>query len=221
MIPTVLTPQQQAAVDVDEGAYLLSAPPGSGKTEVLVRRIGRLLADSSGQGFRVLALTFTNRAAEQIRSRIGAEVADELWRLFAGTFHAFCLEVLQAHGEPVGVRPDVTVYADPGERVDVLQQGLLHEGYDPDRSGVTRAVALSALRRIDALRAELVPPEAAPEEMVDGLDLPLPLVYAAYEQALDRFGGLDYPAMLTGSAAAHDSSVDWPPLPPLVSVPAR
>lgn len=196
-MPTVLTPQQQAAVDVVEGAYLLSAPPGSGKTEVLVRRIGRLLADSSGQGFRVLALTFTNRAAEQIRSRIGAEVADELWRLFAGTFHAFCLEVLQAHGEPVGVRPDVTVYADPGERVDVLQQGLLHEGYDPDRLGVSRSVALSALRRIDALRADLVPPEAAPEEIIDGLDLPLPLVYAAYEHALDRFGGLDYPAMLT------------------------
>lgn len=197
MTPTALTPEQAEAVSVDDGAFLLLAPPGSGKTEVLVRRVSRLLAGSAGQNFRVLALTFTNRAAEEIRARIGAEVADEQWRLFAGTFHAFCLELLRAHGEPVGVQPHVTVYAGPAERIDVLQQGLVHEGYDPDRIGLTPDVARATLRRIDSLRADLVPPEAAPPESLDGLDLPLPTVYAAYEHALDRFEGLDFPGMLT------------------------
>lgn len=192
-----LTPQQQDAVDQDGGAFLVIAPPGSGKTEVLVRRIGRLLAESAAATFRILALTFTNHAAEDLRTRVGAEVAGEEPRLFAGTFHHFCLEVLRNHGRPVGVTPDVTIYSGPAERLEVLEQALLQEGYQPGNIGLTGTVGRAILTRLDELRAQSVQPSPESDEEFAALGLPVALVYAAYDRALDRFGGLDFPAMLT------------------------
>jgi DNA helicase-2/ATP-dependent DNA helicase PcrA len=170
------------------------APPGSGKTEILVQRIVHLLTTSSGATFRVLALTFTNKAAESLRSRVLQSVVGEEWRLFAGTIHAFCLELLQTYGDPVGVTTSTSIIENEDDRAEALQRGLEDSGYaaEPIDPTVLRRV----LDDIDRLKWNLVPPEAAPVQPLPGLNLNLQQAYTAYESALESYGSIDFSGML-------------------------
>ena len=96
-----LTPIQQKVVAHGEGAILVVAGPGSGKTRVLTERVRRLLEEDT-QHFRVLALTFTNKAANEMVERLG-DVPDIRQRAFIGTLHSFCMEVLANRGKHVGI----------------------------------------------------------------------------------------------------------------------
>src|SRR3569833_4231697 len=84
----VLTKEQRAVVDEDAGAYLVIAPPGSGKTTVLTERVLRFAAD--GNAIRVLALTFTNKAATNIIARLNESSGADLQRVTAQTVFVFC-----------------------------------------------------------------------------------------------------------------------------------
>lgn len=192
-----LTSEQQAAVDMDEGSYLLVAPPGSGKTEVLVRRIIRLLRDSAGQTFRILALTFTTKAAESVRSRALAEVGDEEWRLSATTFHAFCLDLLQHYGDRVGVPADVTIYETTEDRAEALARGLIEDGYLAPDDSVELRLLQSVLLEIDKRRHNLLPADEVPPEVVTDFGVSLREAYDAYERALESYGAIDFTAMLS------------------------
>ena len=106
---TKLTEIQRQAVDWDEGPLLVFACPGSGKTQVLTSRIARLLAASSKQNFRVLALTFTNKAADEMKSRVATFVPGLEERANICTFHSFCGQVLRQHGVHIGINPDFVI----------------------------------------------------------------------------------------------------------------
>jgi len=191
--PLRLTPDQQAAVNSAASKSLVFAPAGSGKTEVLIRRIERLLDESRGQSFRVLAVTFTVKAAAELKARVTQSIGEEAWRVDADTIHGFALDWLHRSGRAVGVAPNVVVYADPRDRVDLLRRFLdsVGEPY-PDQP-----VLLDALRRIDSMRTALVSPEDAPNEVVGPLSLRLPELYGAYLTAMDDAGGIDFAGMLT------------------------
>src|SRR5260221_6276643 len=176
-----LTIEQQQAVNVGEGAYILVAPPGSGKTEILVRRVIRLLGESGGQMFRVLALTFTTKAAEALRARVLAALGEDSWRLTAGTFHAFCLDVLQHCGDPVGVTASVTVLAALDERLYALNRALEGEGYLPVGEVMAVEPAKALLGSLDALRGRLVSPADAPEQPLGPIGIPTNRLYQAYD----------------------------------------
>ena len=96
-----LSSLQQRVVDFDDGALLVVAGPGSGKTRVLTERVRRLVTETKGH-FRVLALTFTNKAANEMAERLH-ELKDLEKRAFIGTVHGFCLTMLSERGQPVGV----------------------------------------------------------------------------------------------------------------------
>src|SRR5579863_7771563 len=96
-----LTPIQQKVVAHGDGAILVVAGPGSGKTRVLTERVRRLLTEVQGH-YRILALTFTNKAANEMKERL-AEFENIEQRAFLGTFHSFCLDVLATRGESVGI----------------------------------------------------------------------------------------------------------------------
>lgn len=187
-----LTPKQQAAVDKGDGVFLMEAPPGAGKTEVLVRRILRLLSDSAGANFRVLALTHTTRAAEAITRRITADLDEEGRRLTADTIHAFCRTLLRNYGRPVGVEPDFSVIATADERRAALGTALEDLGVAPGAIHLNTANDL--LRRLDDLRVVDSPVELAQQQSVGGYSSAELL--AAYDAVLDQWNSLDFPALI-------------------------
>ena len=103
MRTATLTAEQAEAVELGDGAYLITAPPGSGKTEVLVQRVIHLLDRSPGDLFRILALTYTVKASRELEDRVRRVVAErDLWRVNATTFHSFGLGLLENYGTPGG-----------------------------------------------------------------------------------------------------------------------
>ena len=188
-IPQRLTPDQRSAVNARARTSLLIAPAGSGKTEVLIRRIERLLDESAGESFRLLAVTFTVKAAEELKGRVLRSVGEEAWRVDANTIHGFALDWLQRSGQAVGVSPDVVVYAQSRDCVD-----LLRRFFDSvDESHIDDRTLLHILERINDLRTNLVKPSEAPHQSFNGSLFQLPELYEAYLTALDNAGGVDFP----------------------------
>ena len=113
-----LSPNQRLIVEHEEGPLLVVAGPGSGKTRVLTERIRRLLTEVPGH-FRVLALTFTNKAANEMKERL-ADLGEKRERAFIGTLHSFCLEMLSERGKPVGVDGLPQIFEQYKDRKEVL-----------------------------------------------------------------------------------------------------
>lgn len=191
---TPYTPEQQHVIDLDEGSFLLTAPPGSGKTQILVERSIRLLSQSAGGTFRILALTFTTRAADELRDRVAAGVANEWRRMTTCTFHAFALDVLNHYGERIEVGPNLTVFENEDDRLESLAQALTEEGVGLGRGADDLKVLRSILARISELKRALVPPEAAPRSREHGIELDV--AYQAYARKLRQLGAADFDDLL-------------------------
>ncbi len=188
---------QRKAVDWGDGSLLVLAGPGSGKTRVLTCRIARLLDRSRDERFRVLALTFTNKAAHEMSSRLTNLVAPGLEeRADIHTFHGFCAQVLRQHGVHLGIKPDFAIYSRTSDRQAVLEDALgrdcQHVNSEDGR----------LLPRIDALKARLVRPEQA-EEWLAGEDIApldaarrLARAYRLYEEELRRANALDFNSLI-------------------------
>lgn len=190
-----LTPEQLDAVRRADGAFTLVAPPGSGKTEVLVQRVIWLLQTSPGEMFRVLALTFTNKAAEELRRRVELAIGQESWRVTATTFHSFALDMLQHYGTSVGVDPDVTIFESDEDRADALLRGLVDDQL-PIPDEVEPALLRGIIARIDLLKADLVIADRAPSAHITELNVTLRDAYTAYETALSSMGAIDFSGLL-------------------------
>ena len=144
---------QRQAVDWDDGAVLVLAGPGTGKTRVLTCRIARLLDSSRDQTFRILALTFTNKAAHEMQERVNV-LADGLTRrTYIGTFHGFCADVLRQHGSHVGMKPNFAIYAREADRESVLEDALRRA------EGAVSADDMRLLPLIDDLKSRLITPD--------------------------------------------------------------
>ena len=115
------TDSQREAINWGEGPVIVLAGPGSGKTMVLTERIIRILRESEGESFRILALTFTNKAAAEMGERIEKGIGRTEKRLFIGTFHSFCSEVLRNHGTYVGVKSDFDIYSSNDDLNEVVE----------------------------------------------------------------------------------------------------
>lgn len=125
MNKTRLSPNQTRIVEQEEGALLVVAGPGSGKTRVLTERVRRLLTTVPGH-FRVLALTFTNKAANEMRERL-SDLGEARQRAFIGTMHSFCLEMLTERGKPVGVEGMPHVFEQHKDRKEILLEAALQD----------------------------------------------------------------------------------------------
>ena len=115
------TDSQNKAIQWNEGPVVVLAGPGSGKTAVLTDRIRRILKETADETFRILALTFTNKAAQEMSERIRDGVNGIDHRLYVGTFHSFCSEVLRNHGSYVGVKSDFDIYSSNDDLNDVIK----------------------------------------------------------------------------------------------------
>jgi DNA helicase-2/ATP-dependent DNA helicase PcrA len=115
---TRLSRQQARVVGHVDGALLVVAGPGAGKTRVLTERVRSLLTNVSGH-FRVLALTFTNKAADEMRERL-SDLGENRQRAFIGTLHSFCLELLTERGKLVGVEGTPHIFEQHKDRKEIL-----------------------------------------------------------------------------------------------------
>lgn len=121
---TTLNDNQRLAVEWGEGPLLVLAGPGSGKTRVLTMRIARIAKESRSERFRILGLTFTNKAASEMRSRIDDLVSEGKERILLTTFHSFCADVLRQHGSHLGLRPDFAILTQVADQEEVLSDAI-------------------------------------------------------------------------------------------------
>lgn len=117
-----LSPRQAEVVEHVDGALLVVAGPGSGKTRVLTERVRSLLTNVPGH-FRVLALTFTNKAADEMRDRL-SDLGENRQRAFIGTLHSFCLEMLAERGKLVGVEGEPHIFEQHKDRKEILLEAI-------------------------------------------------------------------------------------------------
>ena len=192
-----LTDMQRQAVDWDGGALLVLAGPGSGKTQVLTCRIARLLNISADQRFRVLALTFTNKAAREMAARVAEFVPGMEGRANIGTFHAFCAQVLRQHGVHLGIKPDFAIYSQIEDRQAVLEDAL---SCDHGQDWSNESFRLLPL--IDHLKTQLVEPDMAEAHVgaMNGLAaedaVRVARAYRLYEDELRRINALDFNSLI-------------------------
>jgi DNA helicase-2/ATP-dependent DNA helicase PcrA len=182
-------------VSLVEGSFTVVAPPGSGKTEIVARRIIRLLENSVGQSTRVLGLTFTKRAAAEMLQRVRRRLADESDRATITNFHAFYFDILRHHGSLIGIPGDPMVYESEEDRVQALRRALFDEGIVAEGSVIERRDCLAVLEQIGQLKRNLLTPESMSEDRRVG-GLPLQAAYAGYEGVLRRAGALDFDDIL-------------------------
>lgn len=188
-----LTPSQSEVVDHGSGALLVVAGPGSGKTRVLTERIRRLLSQD-GEHFRVLALTFTNKAANEMAERLAAVPSiDE--RAFIGTLHSFCTEVLANRGKSVGVDGLPNIFDSYQDRKQILLDTVrehpdLQQVLDSKGDSRRRSQCIDNwLKKIGELKNELVVPEMVPDERLARL-------YEGYNEQLRASNALDFDDLL-------------------------
>ena len=115
-----LSAKQKEIVENTDGAMLVLAGAGSGKTRILTERVRYLLEDKKGH-FRVLALTFTNKAAEEMENRL-ADIKDLKKRAFIGTIHKFCLEVIKSHGNVIGIAKMPHIFETEDVRKKIVEE---------------------------------------------------------------------------------------------------
>lgn len=151
-----LNEQQIKAVTYDKGPLLVLAGPGAGKTTVLTRRIAYILSKSKGEHFKVLALTFTNKAAKEMKERVEELVGEEAKRVFIGTFHSFSHELIRAYGNYIGISPDFVIYDKPEESIKLLIDGI-RKRVDKERKGDVEPTILSEKYRDMTIIEETMP----------------------------------------------------------------
>ena len=170
---------------------LVIAPAGSGKTEVLIQRVISILQHSAGKSFRLLAVTFTEKAAEELQKRTSQMIADELWRVDANTIHGFALDWLRRYGREVGVRPDVVVLSDDLDRVTVLAEYLRSVGLNDQLGDDLGTTLKPLLSDIDAYRIN-----RNGDSTENCLGISLEELADAYDASLRERGAIDFLGML-------------------------
>ena len=191
-----LNVNQRRAVAWNDGPMLVLAGPGAGKTRVLATRVARLIQDTPDKRFRVLALTFTTKAADEMRSRVEQLLGPDVRRARLTTFHGFATDVLRQHGSHIGLRPDFTILNQEADRHLVLRDAVADAG---DTGMPARATARGVLPLVDRLLREghdgredpRVPlPFAAPDKEW------IRPIYKAYIRLLIEGNHLDFGALL-------------------------
>ena len=191
-----LNANQLEAVQWTDGPLLVLAGPGSGKTRVLTYRIARIVEDSPGKPFRILGLTFTNRAASEMRTRIEGLVPNARNRILLTTFHSFCVDLLRQHGHHIGLRPDFTILPQTVDREAVLDEAIEEARRDyPDFS--PRGQQL--LPAVDRLLDNCVSTDEALEDLssrnVDNAQA-LAAIYSKYRRLMIENNQLDFGCLI-------------------------
>jgi DNA helicase II / ATP-dependent DNA helicase PcrA len=200
-----LNPEQARAVTTTDGPLLILAGAGSGKTRVLAHRVAWLVGVRGVRPWQILAVTFTNRAAGELRERIVALIGEAAGRdVQAGTFHALCARVLRRDGEAIGIPRGFVVY-DTDDQQALMKRILAEEGLEA--KGPTRPAAI--LGRISRAKNEMVDPTEIDEFIpITGGRVAVARLAARYDERLRNAGALDFDDLLLAAVRLFDAAPD-------------
>ncbi|MEM1094819.1 MAG: UvrD-helicase domain-containing protein [Bacteroidota bacterium] len=198
-----LNPAQQEAARATDGAVLIIAGPGSGKTRTLTHRIAYLLAANKARPYQILALTFTNKAAREMRERvtrlIGPEAAKGMWM---GTFHSIFARVLRTEGEKLGYSKDFTIYdSDDSERI--LREQMARYSIAPKQFTPRSLRGL-----ISSAKNQMVSPPQYQKLAATPAQERAALIYGPYQEALRRANAMDFDDLLIKPIELFDQHPD-------------
>ena len=192
-----LNPAQEAAVTHAGAPLLIIAGAGSGKTRVLTHRIAHLIATGRARPGEILAITFTNKAAAEMRERVTALVGPAGERMWVSTFHSACVRILRREHEAAGLRSTFSIYdaADSTRLITLIVREL---GIDPKRF-----TPKTFAHRISDLKNELITPAQFVERAVTSnpLERHLAEVYRAYAERLSAANALDFDDIIMRTVA--------------------
>lgn len=200
-ILTRLNPEQARAVETTEGPLLILAGAGSGKTRVLAHRIAWLVGVRGVAPWRILAVTFTNKAAGEMQERIEALIGPAAHEVAMGTFHSLCARVLRREGARIGIPRSFAIY-DTDDQTAVLK--LVLRDLDLPGGGELRPSAV--LGAIGRWKNELAGPAEAAERASGWFEQACARAYARYAERLRQAGALDFDDLLLEAVRLFDEA---------------
>lgn len=178
--------EQSEAVRTTEGSLLIMAGAGSGKTRVLTHRIAYLLDEKDVSPYNILAITFTNKAAKEMKARVEQLVGEEAQVIWMSTFHSMCVRILRRDADRIGIERNFTII-DPTDQKSVIKDVLKNENIDSKRFEPRMFIGA-----ISNLKNELKTPEDAQKEANDYHSQMVATVYKGYQRQLSRNEALDF-----------------------------
>jgi len=198
----VLNPEQREAVLHVNGPLLILAGAGSGKTRVITSRIAYLVGDGHAQPHQILAVTFTNKAAEEMRGRVEGLLGADCSGMWVSTFHSVCARLLRREGPSIGLSRDFVIY-DAADQLTVIKQALKELHID-DSFVQPRA----ALARISQAKNRMEgPDELSARQPWSRRDEDIAKIYQYYLDALLRAGALDFDDLLLKTVELFEAHV--------------
>ncbi|HCY7650567.1 TPA: DNA helicase PcrA [Staphylococcus aureus] len=178
--------EQSEAVKTTEGPLLIMAGAGSGKTRVLTHRIAYLLDEKDVSPYNVLAITFTNKAAREMKERVQKLVGDQAEVIWMSTFHSMCVRILRRDADRIGIERNFTII-DPTDQKSVIKDVLKNENIDSKKFEPRMFIGA-----ISNLKNELKTPADAQKEATDYHSQMVATVYSGYQRQLSRNEALDF-----------------------------
>jgi DNA helicase II / ATP-dependent DNA helicase PcrA len=195
-----LNPEQQEAVLKTEGPLLILAGAGSGKTRVIAHRIAYIVSEQLADPDRVLAVTFTNKAAGEMRTRVETLLRVDCQRMWISTFHALCARLLRREAPHIGLSRDFVIY-DSTDQLAVMKQALREIGMDD--STLQPRLALS---RISHAKNRMEGPETFIANSWNPKDAQIGKLYEIYLQRLKDANALDFDDLLLRTVELFDKA---------------
>lgn len=195
-----LNSAQRKAVEYSEGPLLVVAGPGSGKTRVIIHRIAYLVEALGIPPWRIATVTFTNRAAREVKGRLERILGPRSLQLMAGTFHSMCARILREDGAPIGV-PTGFVIFDDTDQMAVIKEAMELAKVDPKRFPPRTFLAA-----ISSAKSQLVGHDSYLTYFDGYYHELIQRVYVFYQGLLDRSQALDFDDLLSKTVRLFDQS---------------
>ncbi len=185
-----LNPAQKQAVETIEGPLLIVAGPGSGKTRVITHRVAYLIRVCGINPHRIMAVTFTNKAAREMEERLEKLLGQTAGDLTLGTFHAICARILRMEGKAIGLDSRFVIY-DEEDQLSLIKQSLQELDLDP-KQYAPRAIQSA----VKFAKSRLLTPADYAEQTGSYFETVVQRVYERYQQSLTRSHGVDFDDLL-------------------------
>jgi DNA helicase-2/ATP-dependent DNA helicase PcrA len=189
-ILATLNPAQREAVEAIKGPVLILAGPGSGKTKVITHRVAYLVKLCGVSPHNIMAVTFTNKAAREMRERLEQLLGQEVEALTLGTFHAICARILRREGKAIGLDSSFVIY-DEDDQLSLMKQAMEELNLDP-KQYAPRALHSA----ISAAKSRLISPGSYAQRVSSYFEEIVHRVYQRYQQLLSQGRAVDFDDLL-------------------------